>query len=84
MSAARGDRKPCTHPRCPGTMQFGREPLAASAGSTAHGALGWVCGENPDHFKRASELASVMAEVSPPTSAGPEASDTALRSQEKT
>lgn len=58
MSAARGDRKPCTHTGCPGTMQFGRELLAASAGSTAHGALGWVCGENPDHFKRASELAS--------------------------
>jgi hypothetical protein len=83
MSAARGDRKPCTHARCPGTMQFGREPLAASAGSTAHGALGWVCGENPDHFKRASELpSSVMADGSPLDGAAGQRTetDTTLRS----
>ena len=67
MAAARGDRKPCSHVRCPGTMQFGREPLAASAGSTAYRELGWVCGENPDHFTRASELTSgpaLIAQIS--------------------
>lgn len=51
MSAERGDRKPCTHLECRGTMQFGREPLTptTSAGSV-EGERGWVCSADPHHF----------------------------------
>jgi hypothetical protein len=56
MSSARGDRKPCTHAECPGTMQFGREPrTTASSLITADGERGWVCSETPEHFQLASE-----------------------------
>ena len=71
MPAARGDRKPCTHELCPGTMQFDREPLA-TARNTAHRERGWVCGENPGHFTRASESESpATADLSHATAAAP-------------
>jgi hypothetical protein len=55
MSAARGDRKPCTRTGCPGTMQFGREPLPARpAMTTVDGERGWVCSEKAEHFQLAS------------------------------
>lgn len=56
MASARGDRKPCTHAECSGTMQFGREPLRQTAFTmTADGERGWVCSENPGHFQLAAE-----------------------------
>jgi hypothetical protein len=56
MTSARGDSKPCTHADCPGTMQFGREPLPATASArTVDGEPGWVCSENPGHFQLAAE-----------------------------
>lgn len=56
MAFARGDRKPCTHAECSGTMQFGREPLPERAfAMTADGERGWVCSETPRHFQLASE-----------------------------
>lgn len=62
MAAARGDRKPCTHARCPGTMQFGRQPVAQTAGrSTADGERGWVCSGDSRHFQLPSEERSVRA-----------------------
>lgn len=55
MAPARGDRRPCTHTDCPGTMQFGREPLLqVSATMRVDGERGWVCGDNPGHFQLAS------------------------------
>ena len=58
MSAARGDLKPCTRTPCPGTMQFGREPLAkGSALRGAEGGRGWICSEKTEHFQRESERA---------------------------
>ena len=58
MASARGDRKPCTHAKCAGTMQFGREPLRQVAPATSgDGERGWVCSENPSHFQLASERA---------------------------
>lgn len=56
MSAARGDRKPCTRTGCLGTMQFGREPL--SNGPTInepYGERGWNCSEKAEHFQLGSE-----------------------------
>jgi hypothetical protein len=50
MAAARGDRKPCTHARCAGIMQFGREMPLASTPMGAEGQRGWVCSEEPGHF----------------------------------
>jgi hypothetical protein len=56
MAAARGDQKPCTHPGCSGTMQFGREPLPKTPSMmTADGERGWVCSEKAEHFQLASE-----------------------------
>lgn len=56
MASARGDRKPCTHADCRGTMQFGREPLPrTSAAAPADGELGWVCSDDPGHFQLPSE-----------------------------
>ena len=56
MSAARGDRKPCTYSGCSGTMQYGREPLPKTpAMMTADGEQGWVCSEHVEHFQRSSE-----------------------------
>lgn len=53
MSAARGDRKPCTLTHCSGTMQFGREPMRAAPGRSApDGDRGWLCSQNRDHFQR--------------------------------
>lgn len=55
MSAARGDRKPCTRRGCSGTMQFGREPLPKTPEMmTADGERGWVCSTHPEHFQIAS------------------------------
>jgi hypothetical protein len=52
MSAARGDRKPCTRSGCSGTMQFGREPLPKTPEMmTADGERGWVCKDAPEHFQ---------------------------------
>ena len=65
MASARGDRKPCTHAKCAGTMQFGREPLRQDATATSgDGERGWVCSENPGHFQLASERARREAAVS--------------------
>ena len=50
MAAARGDRKPCTHPQCAGIMQFGREVALASTAQSAEARRGWVCSEEPGHF----------------------------------
>ena len=51
MAAARGDRKPCTHPQCAGIMQFGREAApAVDAAQCAEARRGWVCSEEPGHF----------------------------------
>jgi hypothetical protein len=56
MASARGDRKPCTHAGCSGTMQFGREPLPETALAVAvDGEPGWVCSEDPGHFQLAAE-----------------------------
>jgi hypothetical protein len=56
MSAARGDRKPCTRSGCSGTMQFGREPLPKTPEMmTADGERGWVCSKYTGHFQIASE-----------------------------
>ena len=53
MASARGDRKPCTHSECVGTMQFGREPVRQAAPAmSGDGDRGWVCSENPSHFRR--------------------------------
>ena len=62
MASARGDRKPCTHAECAGTMQFGREPLRQVAPATSgDGERGWVCSENPGHFQLAAERAARSA-----------------------
>jgi hypothetical protein len=56
MASARGDRQPCTHTACSGTMQFGREPLHQTSSSTnGEGERGWVCSVNPGHFQRGAE-----------------------------
>ncbi len=56
MASARGDTKPCTHAACAGTMQFGREPARQVTSAMAgDGARGWVCSEEPSHFRLASE-----------------------------
>ena len=56
MAPARGDSKPCTHAECAGTMQFGREPLRqVGPAMSGDGARGWVCSENPGHFRVAAE-----------------------------
>jgi hypothetical protein len=62
MSAARGDRKPCSRTGCPGTMQFGRQPLPKTPTMmTADGERGWVCSKKVEHFELASErLASEL------------------------
>lgn len=54
MAPARGDRKPCTHTDCPGTMQFGREPLLR-AWPRGDGGRGWVCSDKAAHFRPASD-----------------------------
>ena len=52
MSAARGDRKPCTRHGCLGTMQFGREPLPHGPTlRAADGERGWNCSETAEHFQ---------------------------------
>ena len=57
MSAARGDRKPCTRNGCLGTMQFGREPLPQSPTMrAADGRRGWICSAIAEHFQLESEL----------------------------
>ena len=71
MSAARGDRKPCTRSGCLGTMQFGREPL--SNGPTInqpYGERGWNCSEKAEHFQLGSEQdpAPIMIRRSAPAS----------------
>jgi hypothetical protein len=57
MAAARGDRKPCTHGDCAGTMQFGREPIPQTSAIRVDGERGWVCSEKPEHFLLASHRA---------------------------
>lgn len=65
MSASRGDSKPCTQPRCDGTMQFGRssdnhndrrEPARAGRVRVATSAdnpdpMGWICSIDAEHFR---------------------------------
>jgi hypothetical protein len=56
MASARGDRKPCTHAECSGSMQFGRESvIQTSSTMTADGEYGWVCSEYAAHFQLASD-----------------------------
>jgi hypothetical protein len=56
MASARGDRKPCTHAGCAGTMQFGRQPLPRTSAAVAmDGERGWLCSSEPGHFQLASE-----------------------------
>jgi len=59
MSAARGDRKPCTRQGCLGTMQFGRERLPHGPTLRAtDGERGWICSEKAEHFQLESALAT--------------------------
>jgi hypothetical protein len=59
MSAARGDRKPCTRSGCSGTMQFSRQPLPKTPEMmTADGERGWVCSEHAEHFQLGAERAT--------------------------
>ena len=52
MTPARGDQNPCTHAECPGTMQYGRQPLTQTSPTvTVDGERGWVCSESPGHFQ---------------------------------
>jgi hypothetical protein len=77
MSAARGDRKPCTRTACSGTMQFGREPLPEGpATRSKDGERGWVCSETAGHFqgeseRSASEPVARRSAVSPASSLQP-------------
>jgi hypothetical protein len=62
MAASRGDSKPCTAARCPGTMQFGRRrdnyarrPVARRSIDLQDPAMehkGWVCNADPNHFRQ--------------------------------
>ena len=66
MASARGDRKPCTHAECQGTMQFGREQLAeVPPARPLDGEHGWVCSEQPGHFQSASERSRIEMAPSP-------------------
>lgn len=56
MSAARGDRKPCSEARCTGTMQFGREPHSGGETVASGGSRGWVCSSDSGHFRPAALL----------------------------
>jgi len=52
MAPARGDRRPCTHTDCSGTMRFGREPLPTPLSmKPAEGERGWVCSDTAAHFR---------------------------------
>jgi hypothetical protein len=55
MASARGDRKPCTHGECSGTMQFGRQPQLQVSSAIPQGEHGWACSENESHFQLAWE-----------------------------
>ena len=72
MSAARGDRKPCTRNGCQGIMQFGREPLPhGPTMPAADGQRGWICSAQAEHFQlesepRAPELVANTPLVAPP------------------
>ena len=59
MASARGDSKPCTRAECGGIMQFGREPVPqARPAMSGDGDRGWVCSENPSHFRREAAAGS--------------------------
>ena len=67
MASERGDRKPCTHDECRGTMQFGRQPLPqTSSAVTVDGERGWVCSDHPEHFLLASSKRGVAADPGAP------------------
>jgi hypothetical protein len=59
MTAARGDRKPCSVAECTGTMQYGRrqdqdprsEAQRADPASGDGNVKGWVCNVVPEHFQ---------------------------------
>lgn len=51
MASARGDRKPCTHGECSGTMQFGRQPQLQVSSAMPERESGWVCSEDQAHFQ---------------------------------
>jgi hypothetical protein len=66
MASAMGDRKPCTHAECQGTMQFGREQLAeVPPARPLDGEHGWVCSEQPGHFQSASDQSRIETAPSP-------------------
>ena len=76
MIPSRGDRKPCSHPQCAGTMQFGREPLPrTTVGLVAEGERGWVCSADAGHFQLAAGSGSDVRV----TSRGPETLSSRVR-----
>ena len=47
---ARGDRKPCTHTGCAGTMWFGRDVVAHVVGPMRQeGKERWLCDQRASH-----------------------------------
>ena len=66
MAAARGDRKPCTHPQCTGIMQFGR--LSGPSGAVnGEGQRGWVCSAERAHFQLESSRNELARGSAPDT-----------------
>ena len=66
MASARGDRRPCSHADCSGTMQFSREPLPPTPSmKVVEGQPGWVCSESPGHFTRDSDRFLTPSTVAP-------------------
>ena len=48
--SARGDRKPCTHSGCSGTMRFGRDVIAHVVGPMRQaGPERWLCDQRAGH-----------------------------------
>ena len=61
MQPARGDSRPCSNSDCVGTMRFGWQSRNDSGQgektltfpvTVGHDTMGWICSENPDHFRR--------------------------------
>lgn len=61
MQPARGDTRPCSISPCVGTMQFGwqsrndpgrGEKTLVFPTTMLRDTMGWICSENPDHFRK--------------------------------
>ena len=61
MQPSRGDTRPCAISECHGTMQFGwqsrndpgrGEKTLRFPATVQRDTMGWICSENPDHFRR--------------------------------